>query len=262
MFTDKTVLITGASSGIGAALARRFAKDEAKVILVARRADRLAELTDALRVGGFSGQSAVIVADMTEPQACERIYADAALAAGRVDVLVNNAGIGEYGEFAHKDIDALEHMMQLNMNALLRLTHLILPEMIARRSGWILNVASTASFLPTPHMAVYGATKSFVFTFSMALREELRKKGVVVTCLCPGSTRTGFFDRGGYESRRKHLTRLSADPDQVADKAYRALARGKAFYIPGFLNKLTTFLQRFVPITTTTRAAGKVLGPG
>ncbi|HVP09554.1 MAG TPA: SDR family oxidoreductase, partial [Phycisphaerae bacterium] len=257
-----TVLITGASSGIGASLARRFARAEAKVILVARRADRLAELADDLRVGGFAGQSAVIVADLTEPKACERIYADTLLAAGRVDVLVNNAGIGEYGDLAHKDLAALEHMMQLNMNSLLRLTHLILPEMISRRSGWILNVASTAAFQPTPHMAVYGATKSFVFSLSLALREELRNKGIVVTCLCPGSTRTGFFDRGGYETRRREFTRLSADPEDVADKAYRALARGRAFCVPGVFNKVTTFLQRLVPRTTTTRLVGKILGSG
>jgi len=262
MFKDKTVLITGASSGIGAALARRFCRDEARVILVARRADRLAALADELRMGGFSGQTAVIVADLTGPGACERVLSDASLAAGRIDVLINNAGLGEYGPVAEKELPAFEHMMHLNMSVLLRLTHLVLPEMLARRSGWIMNVASTAAFQPTPYMAAYGASKSFVFSFSLALREEVRRRGVVVTCLCPGSTRTEFFDRGGYQERRSFLTKLAHDADYVADKAHRALARGKAFYIPGLLNKVSVFLQRFVPLTTTTRLAAKVLGAG
>ena len=261
MFKNKTVLITGASSGIGAALARRFSRENAKLILVARRADRLAELADELRMGGFSGQTAVIVADLTEEGACERVYADAGLAAGHVDVLVNNAGVGEYGDVAHKDLTALELMMRLNMNALLRLTHLVLPEMIERRGGWIMNVASTAAFQPTPHMAVYGATKSFVFSLSMSLRQELRKKGIVVTCLCPGPVNTGFFDRGGYEIRSDKFTRMAAEADWVADKACRALARGKAFCVPGLLNRLSIFLQRFSTVEFTTKVAARILGP-
>ncbi len=261
MFKNKTVLITGASSGIGAALARRFCRDEAKLILVARRADRLAALADDLRMGGFSGQTAVIVADLTEPGACERVLSDSCLAAGRIDVLINNAGIGEYGLIVEKDLPAIEHMMNLNMNALLRLTHLILPEMLTRRSGWIMNVASTAAFQPTPHMAAYGATKSFVFSFSLALREEVRRRGVVVTCLCPGPVKTEFFDRGGYEGRQSRFTQFGVEADWLAEKAHRALARGKPFYVPGLLNKVSIFLQRFVPRTVPARFAARVLKP-
>lgn len=262
MFRDKTVLITGASSGLGAALARRFCRDGARLILVARRADRLALLADDLRMGGFAGQTAVIVADLTEPGACDRVLSDASLAAGWIDVLINNAGLGEYGSVADKDLPAIEHMMNLNMNALLRLTHLVLPEMLSRRSGWIMNVASTAAFQPTPYMAAYGASKSFVLSLSLALREEVRRRGVVVTCLCPGPAKTEFFDRGGYEDRRSWFTRLAVDPDWLADRAYRALGRGKPFYVPGLLNKLSIFLQRFVPLTTPARFAAKILGPG
>ncbi len=261
MFRDKTVLITGASSGIGEALARRFCQEGAKLMLVARRADRLAALADELRMGGFNAQVGVIVADLTEDGACERVVADAALASGSIDVLVNNAGVGEYGTFAEKDLAATESMMRLNMTTLVRLTHLVLPDMLERRSGWILNIASTAAFQPTPYMGAYGATKSFVLSLSLALREEVRRQGVTVTCVCPGPVKTGFFDRGGYEARRD-FARLAANVDTVAEKSYRALVKKKAVYMPGCLNKLGSLLPRMMPLKLITRLAGKVLGPG
>ncbi|MFH1417587.1 MAG: SDR family oxidoreductase [Planctomycetota bacterium] len=260
MFRDKTVLITGASSGIGAALARRFCRDGAKLMLVARRADRLAALADELRMGGFNAQVGVVVADLTEDGACERVVSDATLASGSIDVLINNAGVGEYGRFAEKDLPATESMMRLNMTSLVRLTHRVLPDMLEHRSGWIMNVASTAAFQPTPYMGAYGATKSFVLSFSLSLREEVRRKGVVVTCVCPGPVMTGFFDRGGYEARRD-FTRLAADVDAVAEKSYRALAKRKAVYIPGCLNAFGAMLPRLVSMKLATRLVGKVLGP-
>jgi hypothetical protein len=261
MFKDKAVLITGASSGIGEALARRFARDDAKLILVARRADRLAALADQFRRGGFAGQTAVIVADLVEEGACQRVVADALLAAGRVDVLINNAGIGEYGPFAAQDVAELERMMRLNMSALVQLTHLLLPDMIARRCGWIMNVASTAAFQPTPYMSVYGATKAFVLNFSLGLRQEVQPHGLNVTCVCPGPVKTEFFDRGGYEGRKRRFTRLGVDADWLANRAYRALKRGRPIYIPGLLNKLSVSLQRFVPRKMVTRLAGKLFDP-
>jgi uncharacterized protein len=204
----------------------------------------------------------VIPADLVEDGACERLISQAETAVGPIDVLVNNAGIGEYGEFAAKDLPALERMMQLNMAALVRLTHLVLPGMLARRRGWIMNIASTAGFQPTPYMTVYGATKAFVKQFSLGLWEEVRRQGVVVTCVCPGPVKTGFFTRGGYETRMKDFTRLSADADSVAQTAYRALSKGKPACIPGCLNALGAFIQRFVPLSGVTRLAGKILGPG
>ncbi len=260
MFRDKTVLITGASSGIGAALARRFCQDGAKLMLVARRADRLAALADELRMGGFNAQVGVCVADLTEDGACERVVADAALASSSIDVLINNAGTGEYGKFAEKGLAATESMMRLNMTALVRLTHWVLPDMLERRSGWIMNIASTAAFQPTPFMGAYGATKSFVLSLSLALREEVRQKGITVTCVCPGPVKTGFFDRGGFEARRD-FTRLAANADTVAEKSYQALAKKKAVYIPGCLNTIGSVLVRLSPLRVATRMAGKVLGP-
>ncbi len=261
MFKDKTVLITGASSGIGAELARRFARGGAKLALVARRGDRLRTLADEIvPTTADTGQTPrIIVADLVEPGACERAVAETRDAFGRVDVLVNNAGIGEYGTFAEKDLPATERMMQLNMSALVRLTHLVLPEMLSGRRGWIMNIASAAAFQPTPYMGVYGATKAFVLSFSMSLWEEVRRAGVVVTCVCPGPVRTGFFDRGGYEARHD-FTRFAVEADWVADRAYRALVRKKPVFIPDRLNRLSRFLQRFIPLKAVAKLAGKVLG--
>lgn len=284
-FKGHVVLITGASSGIGEALARRFARDGARLVLVARRADRLNALAEELRRVRPTNQpeaparelsaptrngscylddaadAIVIPADLVEDGAGERILSQAEAAMGPIDVLVNNAGVGEYGEFAAKDLAAFEHMMRLNMNALVRLTHLALPGMLARRRGWIMNIASLAGFQPTPYMTVYGATKAFVKQFSLGLWEEVRRRGVVVTCVCPGPVKTGFFSRGGYETRMKDFTRLAAEAGAVAQTAHRALSRKKPVCVPGRLNALGVFLERFAPLSAVTRLAGKVLGP-
>lgn len=279
MFKDKTVLVTGASSGVGAALARRFARGGARLVLVARRADRLQALAEELapaatqqsgpgrpqRAGPSSARCLplkVIVADLVEDGACRRVIAEASSAFGPVDVLVNNAGIGEYGDFAEKDLTAIDRMMQLNMTALVRLTHWALPQMLSRRSGWIVNVASAAAFQPTPYMGVYGATKSFVLNFSMSLWEEVRRAGVVVTCVCPGPVETEFFDRGGYETRKQGFTRLAVRADWIAEQSYKALIKKKAFCLPGRVNAAGAFLNRFVPLKAVTKLVGKVLGPG
>ena len=260
-FQDRVVLITGASSGIGEALARRFARDGARLVLVARRADRLGTIAAELHKSGGAAEAIAIPADLVEGGACERIFSHAERAMGPIDVLVNNAGVGEYGEFAAKDLAACEHMMRLNMNALVRLTHLALPGMLARCRGWIMNLASLASFQPTPYMTVYGATKAFVKQFSLGLGEEVRRRGVVVTCICPGPVKTGFFSRGGYETRMKDFTRLAAEADAVAQIAYRALLKKKPLCVPGRLNALGVFLERFAPTSALTRAAGRILGP-
>lgn len=259
MFHEKTVLITGASSGIGSALARRFARANARLILVARREDRLAALAEELRSNGL--EVYIIVADLVEPSACDKIVSETKEAAGPIDVLVNNAGIGEYGRFYEKDLGALENMMQLNMSAVVRLTHRVLPDMIDRRSGHILNIASTAAFQPTPHMSVYGATKSFVLSFSLALWHEVRRRGICVTCVCPGPVRTEFFDRGGYETQKSHMIRLAIDPDQIAEAAYTKLLQARTTHIPGTLNKLGAFLVRFAPLRTVTKVSAKLLAP-
>jgi short-subunit dehydrogenase len=251
-------LITGASSGIGAALARRFAADGAELLLVARRQDRLEALVEDLRAVRPGTIVRIHIADLCDPAACDGVIA---AAGAELDVLINNAGIGEYGVFAAQDVTALERMMLLNIHALVRLTRGLLPRMLARQSGWILNIASLAGFQPTPYMAVYGATKSFVLDFSMALWQEVRKRGVCVTCVCPGSVATEFFDHGGYDARREDFLNQAANPTWVAEQAYAALKRRKPVFIPGVPNRLAALLQRFAPLKLVTRVSGKLLGP-
>ena len=260
MFQNRSVLITGASSGIGAALARRFAREGARLILIARRADRLAQLAQELS----SPQRPVFVtvADLASADGYQRVLRTIAERDGGIDVLVNNAGIGEYGAFVAKSPDDDARMMHLNMDVLVRLTHVVLPAMLERRCGWILNVASMASFQPCPYMGVYGATKAFVLNHSMALREELRGTGVTVTAVCPAGVKTEFFDRGGFDDRRDQFLNIACEPDFVSEKAVNALRKQKAYVIPGTKNRLTVFIQRFAPLTTVTRVAAKILGPG
>lgn len=257
MFRDKTILITGASSGIGRAMALRFGRAGARIVLVARRADRLEAVARELKSNG--AEASIIVADLVEPEACERIVSEAKQAAGPVDVLINSAGVGEYGRFREQDLDAVDHMMRLNMTALVRLTHLVLQEMVERRSGHVVNIASTAAFQPTPNMSVYGATKAFVLSFSVSLWKEVRKRGVHVICIAPGPVKTEFFDRGGYESRERMFNWASLDADWLADAAYDKLMRGGPVYVPGLLNKLSAGLLRILPLRTATRLSGRAL---
>ncbi|MEK6643561.1 MAG: SDR family oxidoreductase [Planctomycetota bacterium] len=259
MFNGKTILITGASSGIGEALARRFAREGAHLALVARRIERLESL--AKELNDTAASVTVIRADLVESDAVTRVVAEARRATGRIDVLVNNAGVGEYGEFASQDVAAVERMMLLNMTAVIRLTHAVLPEMVARREGRVLNIASTASYQPTPYMAVYGATKSFVRNWSLSLWRELKASGVNVTCVCPGPVRTEFFDRGGYQSRRDEFKRVACDATWMAERAYQAVALGKAISTPGLVNWLGAWLTRFGDLKTVTRISARILGP-
>lgn len=259
MFNDKTVLLTGASSGIGAALARQLATQGAKLLLVARRADRLDALAGELRNHGATVTN--IVADLTQPDACERVMSEAQQAAGTIDILINNAGVGEYGRFVDQAPASLEQMMTLNMNAVVRLTRLALPDMVSRRSGHIVNVASVAGHLPTPYMTVYGASKAFVLSFSLGLWAEVRAKGVGVTCICPGPVRTEFFDRGGYERRRSDFSRGALDPNRLAAAACAKLRGRPAVYVPGTMNRMILFLKRWTPTTTLARLSGRVLRP-
>lgn len=259
MFHGKTVLLTGASSGIGAALARQLAGEGARLVLVARRAERLDALAEALKAQGAGVTN--IVADLTEPDACERVIAEAQRAAGTIDILINNAGVGQYGRFVEQDASALDRMMTLNMTALVRLTRLTLPDMVSRQSGHIVNVASVAGHLPTPYMTVYGASKAFVLSFSLGLWAEVRRKGVGVTCICPGPVKTEFFDRGGFEQRGADFSRGALDADDLAAAICRKLRGRPALYVPGALNRLMVFLKRLTPTTTLARLSGRVLRP-
>jgi uncharacterized protein len=240
-----TALVTGASGGIGADLAILLAKDGYDLVLTARSAEKLdalgEELTKQLGV-----RCVTIVADLSAARGPKEIV-DALAARGlEIDVLVNNAGYGLYGPFVETSLDAEIQMIQLNVASLTHLTKAILPGMIARQAGKILNVASTAAFQPGPLMAVYYATKAYVLSFSEALSNELDGTGVTVTALCPGPTRTGF--QAGAKMEESKLVRGKImDSQTVARVGYEALMKGKRVVIPGVMNKLMAQSVRFLP---------------
>jgi len=239
----KTALVTGASSGLGLELARLFARDGHDLIVVARRRDHLEAL--ATRLAAEHGVAARIIAeDLADPIAPRRIFAELQDRRIEVDFLVNSAGFGMNGPFADSDLGRALAMVQVNVSSLMNLTHLLLPAMIARRSGRILNIGSTAGFQPGPGMAVYYATKAFVNSFTEALGYELRGTGVTATVSCPGATATEFGKvAGSEESRLFHLGASSAG--EVAAHAYRAMMAGKAMSLPGWRAKLGLQLLRF-----------------
>lgn len=251
-----TALVTGASSGIGLELARLFARDHHGLILVARREAELARVAEELRSLG-SPAVWIVVQDLSRPSAAAEIHEAVVREGVSVDVLVNNAGFGAAGPFLATDLQSEMEMMQVNMVSLVHLTKLFLPEMVTRKRGRILNVASTASFQPGPLMAVYYATKAFVLSFSEALAEELRQTGVTVTALCPGPTRTEFQRRAGLEKSRLVSGFLAIqDAAAVASVGYRSMLRGRRIVVPGVMNWLLAESVRFTPrrlVTTLVR---------
>ncbi len=232
----KRALITGASSGIGLDLARLFAKDGYSVVLVARSADKLTAL--AKELGGEA-----IVADLRKPDAPLEIFEKC----GAVDALVNNAGFGVLGPFAKTDLTAELEMLQVNIVALTHLTKLFLRPMVERRSGAILNVASTAAFQPGPLMAIYYASKAYVLSFSEAIADELRNSGVTVTALCPGATATGFAAAADMESTRLFTAMKPMSSADVARIGYDGMRSGKRIVIPGLRNKMLAQSIRISP---------------
>ncbi|MGA8539635.1 MAG: SDR family oxidoreductase [Terriglobales bacterium] len=251
----KTALITGASSGIGLELARIFAREGYNLVLVARSADKLRQLASELEKA-HGAHSLILAADLTEPGSPAYVLDQTTRANMPVDVLVNNAGFGQYGMFAELDLEECLRQIQLNITALTHLTRLYLPAMIERgktergkterEGGRILNVASTAAFQPGPLMAVYYATKAYVLHFSEAIANELQGTGVTVTCLCPGPTATEFQGRAKMEGIR--LTKFGTmDARTVAEDGYRALMDGKPVVISGFKNWLVAQSVRFAP---------------
>lgn len=256
MKTQQTVLITGASSGIGMELAREFAKHGHSVVLVARGIDKLEELARELR-SKSKVRAEVIGADLTEPSAPEKIVKSLSERNLTIDVLVNNAGFGERGPFAQIDMQRQLDMIQVNITAVAHLTRLLLPGMIQRNAGGVLNVASTAAFQGGPNMAMYYATKAFVLSFTEALHEEVAGTIVHVTCLCPGPTHTGFVAAANMEG--VNLMKMGAETaESVAQVGYAAFMKNKAVAISGFKNKLGAFSTRLAP-RAVARKIAKVL---
>ena len=249
----EVALITGASMGIGKELAKVFAADGRDVVLVARSEDKLQALGQELESAhGITAH--VVPADLTDPAAPASIFAALESKGVELDYLVNNAGFGASGAFAELSLEWQLEMVQVNVNALMALSHMALQGMIARGKGRILNIASTAGFQPGPGMAVYFATKSFVLLFSEAVADEVRNTGVTVTAHCPGATATPFTDTAGNGSSL--LFKLGAAPaDKVARHAYRSMMKGKAVAIEGLMNWLTAFSVRFSPRALATTIA-------
>jgi short-subunit dehydrogenase len=245
------VLITGASVGIGFELARVFARNGYDLILVSRRADALEAVAGRLE-GEFKIRAATLALDLLDAGSPQRLFDHCQNENLPVEILVNNAGIGFGGEFGERDIQRQLDTIRLNVTALTHLTGLFLPRMIQRRSGRILNVASTAGFQPGPLMAVYYATKAYVLSFSQALAEELRNTGVTVTALCPGPTKTEFAAAADIESTRL-FNAVVADAAGVAQFGYEATMQGKRVAIPGMMNKIVAQSNRFAPRILTTK---------
>ncbi|WP_197375735.1 SDR family NAD(P)-dependent oxidoreductase [Mycolicibacterium baixiangningiae] len=238
-----TALVTGASGGIGEEFATRLAAERANLILVARRTDRLEELRSRL-LGRHPGIDIdVVSADLGVPGAAAALAQQVESLGRHVDVLVNNAGIGLHGSFAEQDPAANAAQIQLNCVTLVELTGHFLPAMVAAKRGVVINVGSTAAFQPVPSMAVYGATKAFVLSFSEALWQETRGSGVKVLTLCPGATETEFFDRTG----KSFMTRGRQTSAQVVDVALKALDRPFPTVVSGLQNRILALGYRIAP---------------
>jgi len=257
----KTALITGATSGIGHELAKLFARDGYNLVLVARTEDRLREVADQFRQQYGTQQVLTIARDLTDPKSPEEIYDETKRQGVTVDVLVNNAGAGEYGMFANEtDLHRELALIQLNAVSLVHLSKLYLKEMVQRNDGKILMLASIVSVLPNPLMAVYAATKSFIYSFTESLREELRDTNVSVTALMPGATDTNFFAAAGAEGTRAHkMAQATGDPASVAKDGYEALMKGKDKVVSGLMNKAQVAMGYITPDTLNAASMRKLM---
>lgn len=251
-------LITGASSGIGECFARALAARKRNLILAARSEDRLRGIAAELRQRhGILAEP--IPADLALPGAAAALVGQLEERRLAVDLLVNNAGFGAQGEFAKLPLERQSEMLAVNVQTVVELTHFLIPPMIERRRGGVINVGSTASFQPVPYIGVYAATKAFVSSFSQALAEEVRPYGITVVTLCPGGTRTNFFEVAGY-TRSRLLGKLQA-PEEVVEVGLRKLERGGGLVVSRWMNKLGVFVQRFLPRTLPIKMAGEIFKP-
>lgn len=241
-FNGKWALVTGASAGIGVALARELANHGAKLILTARRKERLETLAAELTAKGTEVR--IVVADLNDPAAPQQIF-DATEGAGiTVDILVNNAGLGQFGAFYESPVEQELSQVRVNCEAMVRLSRLFIPRMVERRRGWMLVLASTASFQPVPYLTTYSATKAFDRFFALGLAAEVARFGVKVTALCPGSTESEFFDVARAGPFKKQVQ----SAPEVARRAISALVSGRRTIIPNLFGSFTAFLVRFLPV--------------
>ncbi|MEJ8756551.1 SDR family oxidoreductase [Pontibacter sp. H259] len=243
---QKTVLITGASNGFGMEFAKLFAKDGYNLVLVARTGDRLKELGYSLQDEHQLHHVCIVQSDLARPESPQEIYEQLKQKGINVDVLVNNAGVGVHGFFHETELDRELDLLQLNINSVVHLTKLFLKDMVARNEGKILNVASLVSFMPSPLMAVYAASKAFVLSFTEALQNELKDKNITVTALCPGASDTMFFKTANAENSRAANGPLSS-PEDVARDGYTALMKGENRIVSGVMNKVQAGASNVLP---------------
>jgi uncharacterized protein len=259
IWSGKWALVTGASAGIGKALAQELAAGGTNLVLTARRTDRLEELARNL-TAAHKIRTEIFAADLAQPSAPHHIFDFTQQRSLPIDVLINNAGFGAYGEFPSVARQSLLDMVQVNCSAVVHLTHLFLPSMIQRRSGDILIVASTASFQAVPYISTYAATKAFDLLFAEGLAEEMKPHGIRVCALCPGSTESEFRDVAN-QGQAPAADRPQERADKVARVALQALAAGKSYVISGTKNYLGAQVQRLVPRRLVTSIAAKLFRP-
>lgn len=253
---NRNIAITGATSGIGEAFAKLFVSQGDSLILMSRNEEKLRNLCSKFEKTNPSQYYKYIAADLSKPEQTKEVCSK--LDGEKIDILINNAGFGMTGAFIDADIGQIEDMMLLNMVSLTLLTKAAVKQMIKQKKGYILNVASVASFMPNPFGNVYGATKAYVRSFSEALSEELRGTGVFVSVLCPGPTKTNFGKRS-HMDRTKVFDGKVMLPETVVKIAYRKMMNHKIEIIPGKQNKITVGLSRFFPKNMVLKAAAKQL---
>ena len=253
----KTTLVTGASSGIGLELARECAANGHDLVIVARRQERLEDFAQTVRKE-FDVNVNIVVMDLSVDGSRKNLFDQVKSKNIEIDYLINNAGFGDYGPFVDSNLDRQIEMVNLNIVALTELTRLFLPDMIGRRQGAILNVASTAAFQAGPMMSVYFATKAFVLHFSEAVANEVHQTGVRVVALCPGTTESEFADTAQAERSLMFNMRKLPTSKQVASYGYVSMIKGKRVAVHGLLNKVLTFFVRLVPRKVVTAIARRM----
>jgi hypothetical protein len=247
----KVALVTGASAGLGVEFARQLSKRGHKLVLAARRKDRLEALAKQL------GNARAVAIDLSKNTGAAELIADLEANGEQVDLLVNNAGFGLIGRFVELDAKRLRQMIDLNVGVVADLCRAVAPGMIERKSGGIINVASTAAFQPGPKMAVYFATKAFVLSLTEALHEELKSYGIKVSCLCPGPTRTEFGEVAGFGGNGM-FDHVAMGPVEVVKAGLKGLDKNHAVVVPGWMNKVTAASTRFVPRSVVRKIAGAI----
>jgi short-subunit dehydrogenase len=257
---NKYALITGATSGIGLELAKLFAKDQYNLVIVSRRQDELNNVSNELKKD-YGINVVTIAKDLFDRNAAFEIYDEVKSKGIQIDVLVNDAGQGLYGEFVDTDINRELDIIQLNIASLVVLTKSFLKDMVARNEGKILNLASIASRLPGPFQSVYHGTKAFVLSFSEAIRDEVKDKNVVVTALMPGATDTDFFHKANMEDSKMVQDSKLADPATAAKDGYDALVANKDKVVSGFMNKVQVAMSNILPDTLVTAGTHKQQEP-